>query len=144
MKKENSLFGNLFGAKAQPAAQKTPTPVFITAHSQPHVLHQRMKEEKLTHGETVMANLSPVRLENAYGRMVLYFCPMRAIEVLQTLNAGDGGALPAEAKIEGLTVPEGCAPGYYALKNVTLTSNGTMQVKATEATAWELVRPERY
>jgi hypothetical protein len=116
----------------------------ITAHSQPHVLHQRMKEEKLTHGKTVTANLSPVRLENAYGRMVMYFCPMRNIEVLHTIKEGDGGSLPAEAKVEGLTVPVNLEPGYYALKNVTLTSNGTLQVRATEQTAWELVRPERY
>lgn len=143
--KENTFFGKLFGGKEQPTQQaKQPTQVVITAHSQPHVLHQRMKEEKLTHGETVTANLSPVRLENAYGKMVMYFCPMRTIEVLQTVNAGDGGSLPAEAKIEGLTVPTHLEPGYYALKNITLTSNGTMQVKATAETAWELVRPERY
>ena len=143
MRKE-SFFGNLFRNAEAPAEAQGPTPVVITAHSQPHVLNQRMKEEKMTHGKTVTANISPVRLENAYGRMVLYFCPMRTIEVLHTINEGDGGSLPAEAKVEGLTVPQNFQPGYYSLKNVTLTSNGTMQVKATEETAWELVRPERY
>ena len=138
------FFGNLFRAAETPAEDKGPTPVVITAHSQPHVLHQRMREEKMTHGKTVTANLSPVRLENAYGRMVLYFCPMKTIEVLHTINEGDGGSLPAEAKIEGLTVPTGLEGGYYTLKNVTLSSNGTMQVRATEETAWELVKPERY
>jgi hypothetical protein len=46
--------------------------------------------------------------------------------------------------VEGLTVPTGLEGGYYTLKNVTLTSNGTMQVRATEETTWELVKPERY
>jgi hypothetical protein len=138
------FFGNLFRAAETPAEAKGPTPVVITAHSQPHVLHQRMREEKMTHGKTVTANISPVRLENAYGRMVLYFCPMKTIEVLHTINEGDGGSLPAEAKLEGLTVPTGLEGGYYTLKNVTLSSNGTMQVRATEGTAWELVKPERY
>jgi hypothetical protein len=142
--RRESFFGNLFRNADAPAEAKGPTPVVITAHSQPHVLQQRMKEEKLTHGKTVTANISPVRLENAYGRMVLYFCPMKTIEVLHTINEGDGGSLPAEAKIEGLTVPTTLQPGYYALKNVTLSSNGTMQVRATEETAWELVKPERY
>jgi hypothetical protein len=142
--KRESFFGNLFRSADTPADAKGPTQVVITAYSQPHVLNQRMKEEKLTHGETVTANLSPVRLENAYGRMVLYFCPMKTIEVLHTVSAGDGGSLPAEAKVEGLTVPDGLEGGYYTLKNVTLTSNGTMQVKATRETAWELVKPERY
>src|SRR6476469_466367 len=138
------FFGNLFRAADTPAEAKGPTQVVITAHSQPHVLHQRMREEQMTHGKTVTANISPVRLENAYGRMVLYFCPMKTIEVLHTINEGDGGSLPAEAKVEGLTVPTGLEGCYYTLKNVTLSSNGTMQVRATEKTTWELVTPERY
>jgi len=143
--RRHSFFGNLFRSADAPAPVKpATTPVVITAHSQPHVLNQRMKEGQLLHGKTVTANLSPVRLENAYGRMVLYFCPMRTIEVLHTISEDDGGSLPAEAKVEGLAVPQSLQPGYYALKNVTLTSNGTMQVKATAETAWELVRPERY
>lgn len=141
---KRDFFGNLFRNADAPTEAKGPTQVVITAHSQPHVLNQRMREEKLMHGKTVTANISPVRLENAYGRMVMYFCPMKTIEVLHTINEGDGGSLPAEAKVEGLTVPQNLQPGYYALKNITLTSNGTMQVRATQETAWELVKPERY
>lgn len=142
--RRESFFGNLFRSAAVPADVKSATQVVITAHSQPHVLQQRMKEEKLLHGKTVTANLSPVRLENAYGRMVLYFCPMKTIDVLHTISEGDGGSLPMDAKVEGLTVPAGLEGGYYTLKNVTVTSNGTMQVRATEETAWELVKPERF
>ncbi len=138
MKKENtSLFGNLFGAKNKSSESEKSTPVVITSYSQPNVLQQKMKEERLTHGETVTANLSPVRLENAYGKMVLYFCPMKTIDILKTVTNGDGGNIPAEAKVEGLTIPENFKAGFYHLKNVTLTSNGTMQVKATSETLWE-------
>ncbi len=138
MKRElSSLFGNLFSSKNQPSESGKPTPVVISSYSQPHVLHQKMEEEQLTHGETVMANLSPVHLENDYGKMVMYFCPMKTIEVLKTVTAGDGGSLPGQAMVEGLTVPGNLKPGLYNLKHVTLTSNGKMQVKATNQTVWE-------
>jgi len=132
-----SLFGE--GKSAGTPDETKSTPVGITAYSQPHVLHQRMREEKMTHGQTVRANLSPVRLELHHGSMVMYFCPMRSIEVLNVLNDGDGGSLPADVKVDDLSVPTGFKPGLYTLKNVTLSSNGTMQVKATEETEWEPV-----
>jgi hypothetical protein len=138
MKKETaSLFGNLFGTKNEPTDSEKSKPVVITSYSQPNVLQQKMKEERLTHGETVTANLSPVRVESAYGKMVMYFCPMKAIEVLETVTAGDGETIPDEAKVEGLTIPDNLKAGFYNLKNITLTSNGTMQVKATNKTFWE-------
>ena len=96
-----------------------------------------MKEQKLTHGETVTANLSPVRLELNYGYMTMYFCPMKNIDIIETIAEGDGGRIPPEAKVEGLNVPANLKPGFYTLKNITLTSNGTMQVKATSDTVWE-------
>lgn len=129
-----SVFESLFGGKR---SAETSTPVGITAYSQSNVLQQRMREEKMTHGQTVTANLSPVRLEMSYGRMIMYFCPMKSIEVLETLNEGDGGSLPAEAKVGGLRIPDRFRPGLYTLKNVTLTSNGTMQVNATSKTSWK-------
>src|SRR5438105_10605964 len=124
MKKEHTmLFVNLFGAKGKPTeSEKSSTQVVITSYSQPHVLQKRMKEEKLSHGETVTANISPVRLESTYGKMILYFCPMQNIEVMEHITAGDGGSLPSEAIIEGLTVPGTCKPGLYTLKNVKLSS----------------------
>ncbi len=144
MKKETtSLFGNFFGAKKDPLKSEKSKQVVITAYSQPNVLQQKMKEERLTHGETVTANLSPVRLENDFGKMVMYFCPMKNIEILETITTGDGATLPVEAKVEGLTIPDNLRAGFYNLKNVTLTSNGTMQVKATNKTVWEKAEAER-
>lgn len=139
------IFSSLFGGEgsAQAPDETGYTPVGITAYSQPHVLQKRMKEEKMTHGQTVTANLSPVRLELHHGQMVMYFCPMETIEILEILETGDGGVLPLEAKVDDLSVPAGFEPGFYRLKNVTLTSNGAMQVKATSNTIWESVEMAR-
>jgi hypothetical protein len=145
MKKQHvQLFANLFGAKGRSADQEKTTPVTVTSYSQPHVLQQKMREEKLSHGETVTANLSPVRLESAAGKMVLYFCPMKTIEILQTVTPGDGGSIPAQAIVEGLKAPENCNAGFYSLKNVKITSNGSIQVMATADTTWEMVHPEPF
>ncbi len=141
MKKENtSFFGNLFGAKGKAPASQQATSVVLTSSSQPHVLRQRMQEEKMTHGETITANISPVRLDRSYrNEAVLYFCPMKKIEVLQITATGDGGSLPSEATLEGFSVPQDYESGLYRLRNVELTSNGSMQVKATSQTTWERI-----
>jgi hypothetical protein len=140
MKKEfTPLFGNIFGATGRSMESERVTPVIVSSYSQPHVLHQRMREEKLTHGETVTANISPVRLEGSYNSMVIYFCPMQNIEIIQKVNTGDGGSLPFGVTVEGLTIPRHFKPGLYSLKHVTLSSNGTLQVIATEKTVWETV-----
>lgn len=139
MKKENaSFFANVFGAKGKTTPQETS--VILTSYSQPHVLKQRMQGEKMTHGETVTAHISPVRVErNFHNEAVLYFCPLQKIEVLKIIAAGDGGCLPADATLEGFSIPPGYKPGLYKICNVELTSNGTMQVKATHNTTWEKI-----
>jgi len=137
------LFRHFFGTKkdeSSPSIQsKTVT---TTSYSQPHVLQERMREERLTHGETVTANISPVRLENAHGKMIMYFCPMKTMEILETIEAGDGGRIPSDVIVEGLNLPLDFKPGLYKLKNVIITSNGTMQVKATNKTVWESMESE--
>ena len=140
MKKESrSYFGNLFGAKGRVPASKD-TPVILTNSSQPHVLRQKMREKEMTHGETVAAHISPVRVEtNFQSEAVLYFCPLKKIEVLKVIAAGDGGSLPPDATLEGMAIGENLQSGFYKLCNVELTSNGTMQVKATSNTRWEKI-----
>lgn len=139
MKRENvSFFANVFGAKGKSTQQETS--VRITSYSQPHVLRQKMQEEQMTHGETVTANISPVRLEKTFmNDVILYFCPLQKIEVVNTITAGDGGSLPCEAIIDGLSVPKDYKPGLYRICNVEITSNGAMQVKATRQTKWEKI-----
>lgn len=136
------LFANMFGSKGSIKKEESSTSqadVLTTASAQPHVLREKMKEKKLTHGETVTATISPVRLEAALGKMYLYFCPMETIEVHKTITPGDGGDIPREVVVEGLTIPSGSKPGLYTLKNVKLSSNGAMQVMADADTTWETV-----
>jgi hypothetical protein len=133
-------FAGLFGAKSSFAKPETYSSreVITTSSAQPHVLREKMKEKELTHGQTVTANISPVRLEATYGKMALYFCPAQTLEVLETITPGDGGDIPLNVVVDGLTVPPGYKPGLYTLKNVKLGSNGVMQVTATPKTTWEV------
>jgi hypothetical protein len=129
----------LFSPSSSKKEKIKSTPVVIASYSQPHVLQQRMKEANLTHDQTVMATLSPVRLESNFGEMVLYFCPMQTVDVVEQLNPGDGGSIPPKAIITDIKVPGTLKPGLYSLKNVKLHSNGTMQVIATAETEFEAV-----
>lgn len=141
MKREEfHFFAKFFSGKGGSEKQEasTSTEVFTTSSAQPHVLREKMREKKLTHGETVKASISPVRLEAAYGKMALYFCPMQTIDVLDTLAPGDGGEIPLNVEVEGLTVPPDHKPGLYTLKNVQLSSNGSIQVTANAETTWEV------
>jgi len=140
MKTLQNLFRNIFNANYSSPGPHESKQVSINYYSQHDVLQQKMKEKKLTHGETVIANLFPVRLEKDFGKIVMYFCPMETIEILETVACGDGNKIPDEARVEGLKVPRTYKTGLYRLKNVTLTSNGTMQVKATDETTWEKVK----
>lgn len=141
MKKIYAAFEDLFGGgKAySPSTQPQSSPVTLTSFSQPHVLQTRMKEEKMSHGGTVKANLSPVRLDMDHGAVVMYFCPMKNLQVLEIVAEGDGENIPMQAKVEGLNVPPGFKSGLYELRNIELTSNGTIQVRATEKTKWEFI-----
>lgn len=114
--------------------------VVITSYSQGHVLQQRMKEASLKHGDRVTADIGPVRLESNFGKMVMYFCPMNSVSVRHFIEKGDKMSLPSEVKqLEGISVPITTKPGLYALKNVQLFSNGTLQVIATADTKFEMV-----
>jgi hypothetical protein len=142
MKKEDSgIWNSLFGARGKATEPKasTTSEVFVTEGAQPHVLRGKMMEKQLTHGETVRASLSPVRLESTRGKMAVYFCPMEKLEIYATLTPGDGGEIPSQVLVEGLTISSEHSAGLYALKNVELTSNGAIQVKTTAETTWEAV-----
>ena len=131
------IFANLFGSKGSIEKVETPKEVFTTFAAQPHVLQEKMKEKELSHGETVRASISPVRLEAAWGKMALYFCPMQTLDIAETITPGDGGDIPLDVVVEGLTVPREYKSGLYTMKNVKLSSNGTIQVIATAETSFE-------
>jgi hypothetical protein len=131
------IFANLFSSKGSTEKAETSGEIFTTASAQPHVLREKMKEKKLTHGETVTASISPVRLEAVSGKMAMYFCPMQTLDVIETITPGDGGDIPFSVVVEGLALPPEHQSGLYTLKNVKLSSNGTIQVIATAETTWE-------
>jgi hypothetical protein len=135
----SNLFGGREGKRAEVKAEALEQEIIVTSFSQPHVLREKMKQQKMTHGEEVMANISPVRLETSKDKMALYFCPVENLDVVTTIKPGDGKDIPMEATVEGLSVPLDFKSGLYALKNVKLTSNGKMQVVATEKTTLEAV-----
>lgn len=131
------ILANLFSSKGSIEKAETSGEIFTTASAQPHVLREKMKEKELTHGETVRASISPVRLEAFSGKMALYFCPMQTLDIIETITPGDGGDIPFSVMVEGLALPPTHESGLYTLKNVKLSSNGTIQVIATEETVWE-------
>src|SRR5689334_12382534 len=103
MKKLFAAFDSFYGGKVyEPSPEPQSSPVTVTSFSQPHVLQSKMKEEKMSHGGTVKANLSTVRLEMSHGGVVMYFCPMKDLRILEVVAEGDGNVIPAQAKVEGL------------------------------------------
>lgn len=114
-----------------------PTEVVLTHYSQPHVLQHRMNEANLKHGDTVIANISPVRIESCFGKAVMYFCPIQNIEVVNKIEEGDGLPLPDQATLKNIEIPSSLKPGLYNIRNATLFSNGTLQIIANENTEFE-------
>lgn len=146
MRRQGLFFfaSRLFGSAKSDGNEKStttvsPRGVITTAASQANVLQKRMQEQKLTHGETVTVTISPVRLEVGHEKMAIFFCPMKTLEISETITHGDGLEIPEQVVVEGLTVPFDFKSGMYTLKHVKLTSNGTMQIVATEKTTWEKV-----
>jgi hypothetical protein len=117
---------------------------FTSCHSQPHMLRSHMGGHHMTHAETVTATLERVRVEpdiKMNGERVahVYFCPLQAVKITKRLKKGDGKAIPADVTLKGIAMPKNFGAGYYNLKNIVLTSNGTIQICATADTEWELV-----
>lgn len=138
MRESFQFFSNLFGKEGGGSAPEEKE-VTVTSYSQPHVLREKMREKQLSHGETVVVNMSPVRLEAMSEKMILYFCPMQTLDVVGNVKPGDGQDIPSNVILDGVKVPSDLKSGMYTLKNVKLTSNGTMQVIATAETSWETV-----
>ena len=139
MKTQQSFFANLFGEKGGHAKETTSpsSNVIVTSSSQPHVLQRKMQEKGMTHGETVKANISPVKIESIRGVAVMYFCPVNHLDIIETVSKGDGGEIPEKVTVGGLNIPAELKSGWYMLKNVIVSSNGAMQVMATTETEWE-------
>ena len=91
------------------------------------------------HGQEVRADLPGIRVTaesnwraaSAPNATVVFFCTMGSIRVREVLEPGDGGSLPREVILEGLSVPE---PGTYDILNAVVCSNGALRIRADAAT----------
>jgi hypothetical protein len=121
--------------------KRKPTMISVATDStsQADVLNRHMGYKSMTHGETNLVDLSPVNIvKSAKGQPVLRFCPMQRIHVKERIGKGDGGAIPYDVVAMDLKIPKSLS-GELTLKNVLLSSNGRIQVIATEKTEWEAV-----
>lgn len=112
--------------------------------SQDHALRYRMQvctREGLTHDQTVIADIGPIRLnsiEYAGGKSVMRFCPVEFIHVKKVIQNGDGGELPKQAVLKGFkSIPKSLQGELVVLRDVKLHSNGQIQVIATKDTVFE-------
>ena len=111
-----------------------PQTVTVTNMSQANVLASRMQQAKITHGQTVRADIENVRIRTVGPERepVLYFCDTKRVKIKSEINTGDGGELPTQSvKLDGL---ETKGTGYFDLKNVLITSNGSLEVTADKET----------
>jgi hypothetical protein len=106
----------------------------VTSYSQGYRLRERMEEAKVRHGQEIRADLPGIRVNamerNWFTRRArdngeVFFCSMGPITVRETSTPGDGGELPRNVVLRGLSVP---AEGTYDLLDVLVQSNGDLRV----------------
>lgn len=106
----------------------------VTSYSQGYRLRERMEEAEVRHGQEIRADLPGVRVtameRNWFTRRAreageVFFCTMGPITIRETSTPGDGGALPRNVVLQGLSVP---SDGTYDLLDVLVQSNGDLRV----------------
>jgi len=113
--------------------------VIIMNTSQVGVLRHRMEQRNMSHGQTLLVDVPGVHIakrSKAPGYQA-YFCRVGALEIRKAINDGDGKQLPNKAIFKEMKFPTEIKPGFYNIKNVLLTSNGSIQLCATATTMWE-------
>ncbi|MFH0806446.1 MAG: hypothetical protein V1885_01850 [Candidatus Brennerbacteria bacterium] len=108
----------------------------VMMYSQPEQLEKAMTLEGMRHGDEAMVTIPNVRVDPAPGHFSknghLFFCGISSLQDVVRLADGDGKPLPTQVELVGdFHVP---APGYYDLRNVKLSSNGSLQVIRTPQT----------
>lgn len=126
-------------------------PVHVDDSSQPYALASHMERTQvpqqkgspfMSHGTTVLADIEHVRVVmeglGKDAKAIIRFCPMEKISVKKLIESGDGNPLPAlNIKLYGIGISKDIpSSARYILKDVIISSNGTLQVKATEKTRW--------
>ena len=126
----------------------------VTSYSQGYRLRERMEEAEVRHGQEIRADLPGIRVtatgRNWFTRRAgdkgeVFFCNMGPITIRETSAPGDGGALPRNVVLQGLSVP---ADGTYDLLDVLVQSNGDLRViideKSRAVPAAKPVEARRY
>ncbi len=121
----------------------------VAALPQNKKLVNAMKAAGVRHNSTVRADIGNVRIETTPGGTgAVFFCNLRALEVKKSFRTriaeaikrfsaqGDDGAFANEATINGLTVEQ---PGFYNLRNVELSPNGSNTVTVDERSEIQFV-----
>ena len=105
----------------------------VNASSQSEVLKNRMSKENITHGQSVRADISNVRVGEpvakerwfAAKKGPVFFCNIGSLKIREEMKSGDGGQLPDQVVVKGLTVR---TPGFFNIENAFITSNGAITV----------------
>src|SRR5919112_1992954 len=106
----------------------------VTSYSQGYRLRERMEEAQVRHGQEIRADLPGVRVtaidrnwftRRARNQGEIFFCTMGPIRIRETSAPGDGGTLPRNVVLQGLSVP---TEGTYDLLDVLVQSNGDLRV----------------
>ena len=94
--------------------------------SQTERLKAAMTTSAITHGQTVRADIERVEVSaRAYPKELVFFCGVREVKIRETLEPGDGGPLPGEVSVTGLSVD---GEGVYDIRNALIRSNGRIEV----------------
>jgi len=109
----------------------------VNASSQSEVLKSRMSSENITHGQTMRADISNVRIGEPVAKAgwfvrrkaPVFFCNIGSLKIIEQMKSGDGGLLPDEVVVKGLAVK---TPGFFNIENALLTSNGAITVTIDE------------
>jgi len=99
--------------------------------SQTERLRTAMAASAITHGQTVRADIERVEVSTkSYAKPLVYFCGISGVRVRETVQAGDGKALPGDVAVTGLSVD---GEGFYDIHNALIRSNGKIEVVMDDA-----------
>src|ERR1043166_3336911 len=102
----------------------------VASVSQTERLLAAMGASAVSHGQTVRADINRVEVSTKMlARPLVYFCSMRGLRVREAVRLGDGGPLPPEVTIAGLSVER---EGFYDIRNALVSSNGRVEVTLDE------------
>jgi hypothetical protein len=107
----------------------------LTSSSQLYALRRRMEESGITHGQSVLANINYVYISNGK----ISFWNMPALEILEHITPGDGGRIAQQVILRGPFRVRENIHGYFNIKNVCISSHGTINLTPKKNTSIKMV-----